>query len=228
MKKNITNYVFPILRKDGDGYEFIGTGFFLERPNIFITAAHVLIDSNAEVAYALINGDLVPLNQNEIYREYREIDEQVIPYLFDLMIFRMELNVNGFYRFAKNPVDTNTALTSSGFHEKKENIGLFLPIVDGTPDSTRLILDNIKHSVIHADKALIQSYKQYQKEIEPIFNNCFTCNASVPSGMSGSPLLDANNDFYGIAIMSVIEWNQSIYLHKDYVLSILHRFILQS
>jgi hypothetical protein len=140
----------------------------------------------------------------------------------------LNLNVNGFYRCAELSFDKNMALISSGFHEKEENIGLILPIINGTPDSSRLITDNIEHLVIHTNKALIQTYKQYQDNIEPTFNNCFTCSTSVPSGMSGSPLLDANNGFCGIAIMSKFEWNQSIYLHKDHVLSRLHNHILNS
>jgi hypothetical protein len=128
--------------------------------------------------------------------------------------------------FAEVSLRRDLHLFSSGFHESAENIGESLSLdANMQPDASRLIFDRKEHSVLFADKAMVQSYNQYQADIEPKFTNCFTCTNYIPSGMSGSPLLDINNDCYGLALMSVNVRNISIFLNKEYILSRIKTFL---
>ena len=225
MAVKIENCIFPILNRKENAFKFIGTGFFISK-SYFITAAHVLSESYSDENFILIQNELVSLSDNVLNYEYLKDEKQIAPDLRDLLIVRLENYLQEYLSFAEVSLRRDLHLFSSGFHESEENIGESLSLdANMQPDASRLIFDRKEHSIIFADKAMVQSYNQYLADIEPKFTNCFTCINSIPSGMSGSPLLDINNDCYGLALMSVNDRNMSIFLNKEYIISRIKIFL---
>lgn len=217
----INNCIFPIISKRDSRFFFLGNGFFLENKNFFVTAGHLFKEDKD--TYAVINGELVDLNKFNSYCDYVAEEKQIEPIYKDLKIFKVDFDFGqDFIEVSSLQLERDINITSIGYHETETNIETPLMVLkDMNPNIERLEFFEQDHIVYRANRALIQSYKQFKNDEEPIFTNCSTCSFMAPSGKSGCPVLDTENRFCGMIILKVEKTKQSIFIIKEYIVSTL-------
>ena len=175
----LSQIVFPVIGYRNSEYLFLGNGFFLENPNTFITAAHILKDKAivCEKFYYMPNGCLLPLIPVSDNLIYDPKPENSLPIFKDLAIFKTENPFNKYLHLGSIQITRNSSLVCTGFHEPLSTLETPLPLgINAIPDISRLEFEQYSLNVSHPQKADIK-FKQHEHiDNDLVYTNCFDCD----------------------------------------------------
>jgi hypothetical protein len=221
----ISQIVFPVIGYRNSEYLFLGNGFFLENPNTFITASHILNDKEivCEKFYFMADGKLILLKSKPDFVDKNRVSENSPPTYKDLTIFKTENPFKKFLLSGNYQISRHSILHCFGTYDPIITRETPLPFVTNSlPDISRLIFEKFVLKVFNPVQADFKFENQTHIEGNLTYTNSFECNGGIERGISGSPILDTESGFQGMAVCS--NQNRSIFLQSGYILFMLSHY----